>query len=82
MGPDAFEQEVWDQRYFELCYEGKIWFDMLRTRKVRNDLTGNYDDFVGHTNVFNATFAERNLRFPIPLREMDVNSELVQNPGY
>lgn len=82
MAADAFEQEVWDQRYFELCYEGKVWFDMLRTRKVRNDLTGNYDDFVGHTNVFNATFAERNLRFPIPLREMDVNSELVQNPGY
>ncbi|MFC4874997.1 RagB/SusD family nutrient uptake outer membrane protein [Negadavirga shengliensis] len=82
MGADAFEQEVWNQRYFELCYEGKLWFDMLRTRKVRNDRTGNYDDFVGHTNVFNATFAERNLRFPIPLREMDVNSELVQNPGF
>ncbi|WP_163381223.1 RagB/SusD family nutrient uptake outer membrane protein [Cyclobacterium sp. SYSU L10401] len=82
MGMEDFEAEVWNQRYFELCFEGKAWFDMLRTRKVRNDLTGAYDDFVGHTNVFNSTFAEKNLLFPIPLREMDVNAELVQNPGF
>ncbi|MCC5935877.1 MAG: RagB/SusD family nutrient uptake outer membrane protein [Lunatimonas sp.] len=82
MSADAFEQEVWNQRYFELCYEGKLWFDMLRTRKVRNDLTKAYDDFVGHRNVFNATFAERQLRFPIPLREIDVNAALTQNPGF
>ncbi len=82
LGVDEFEEEVWNQRYFELCFEGKIWFDMLRTRKVRNDFTGNYDNFVGHTNVFNATFQERNLKFPIPLREMDVNAELQQNPGF
>jgi len=82
MSVDAFEEEVWNQRYFELCYEGKLWFDMLRTRKVRNDITKAYDNFVGHRNVFNATFAERQLRFPIPLREMDVNAELIQNPGF
>ena len=31
----AFLEEVWDQRYFDLCYENKMWFDMLRTRKIR-----------------------------------------------
>ncbi|WP_158856591.1 RagB/SusD family nutrient uptake outer membrane protein [Lunatibacter salilacus] len=82
MSIDAFEEEVWNQRYFELCYEGKLWFDMLRTRKVRNDITKAYDNFVGHRNVFNATFEERQLRFPIPLREMDVNAELTQNAGF
>ncbi|EON79377.1 RagB/SusD domain protein [Lunatimonas lonarensis] len=82
MGVNAFEEEVWNQRYFELCFEGKLWFDMLRTRKVRNDITKAYDDFVGHRNVFNATFAERQLRFPIPLREIDVNAALTQNPGF
>ncbi|MFD2147779.1 RagB/SusD family nutrient uptake outer membrane protein [Mucilaginibacter antarcticus] len=56
---DAFEQEVWSQRYWELCFENKMWFDMIRTRKVRNDITGNFDNFVGHTTVFNATFAEK-----------------------
>jgi hypothetical protein len=82
MSVDVFEQEVWNQRYFELCYEGKLWFDMLRTQKVRNDITKAYDDFVGHRNVFDATVGEEKLRFPIPLRERDVNAELRQKPRF
>ncbi|HYH55098.1 MAG TPA: RagB/SusD family nutrient uptake outer membrane protein, partial [Anseongella sp.] len=79
---DAFEKEVWSQRNFELCYEGKMWFDMVRTRMVKNDLTGNWDNFVGHTTVFDATFQEKHLLFPIPKREMDNNAALTQNPGF
>jgi hypothetical protein len=76
---DAFEQEVWTQRYLELCYEGKMWFDMLRTRKVRNDITGQFDDFVGHTTVWGKTLTENQLLFPIPLREINNNPNLEQN---
>jgi hypothetical protein len=79
LGQDAFEQEVWSQRYWELCFENKIWFDMVRTRKVRNDVTGTFDNFVGHTTVFNATFAEKNLLFPVPKQEIDVNPKLLPN---
>jgi hypothetical protein len=82
MSADAFEKEVWSQRYFELAYEDKMWFDMLRTRKVRNDLTGNFDDFVGHTTVWDKTFTESQLLFPIPLREINNNPKLVQNKGF
>ncbi len=82
LGQDAFEQEVWTQRYLELCYEGKTWFDMLRTRKVRNDITGNFDDFVGHTTVWGKTFTSDQLLFPIPLREINNNTNLDQNPGF
>lgn len=82
LNSDDFEKEVWNQRYFELSFEGKIWFDMLRTRKVRNDITKNYDDFVGHKNVFGATFQEKTLLLPIPLREVQTNPSLTQNPGY
>lgn len=82
MSADAFEKEVWSQRYFELAYEDKIWFDMLRTRKVRNDLTGNFDDFVGHTTVWGKTFTENQLLFPIPLREINNNPNLKQNKGF
>ena len=79
----AFEQEVWLQRYFELCFENKMWFDMIRTRKVHNDVTGNWDNFIGHTTVFGATFAEKNLLFPLPKRELDVNPNLLpNNPGF
>ena len=80
---DAFEKEVWLQRYYELCFENKMWFDMIRTRKVHNDVTGNWDDFVGHKTVFNATFSEKQLLFPIPKQESDVNPNLLpNNPGF
>lgn len=79
----AFEQEVWAQRNFELCFENKMWFDMIRTRKVHNDVTGNWDNFVGHKTVFGATFAEKQLLFPLPKQETDVNPNLLpNNPGY
>ncbi len=79
----AFEQEVWLQRYFELCFENKMWFDMLRTRKVHNDITGNWDSFVGHKTIFNATFTEKQLLFPVPKQETDVNPNLLpNNPGF
>ncbi len=76
---DDFEKEVWLQRYFELCFENKMWFDMLRTRKVHNDVTGNWDNFVGHRTVFNATFTEKQLLFPVPKQETDVNPNLLPN---
>ncbi|MBL7697008.1 MAG: RagB/SusD family nutrient uptake outer membrane protein [Chitinophagaceae bacterium] len=79
LGMTAFEEEVWNQRYLELCYEGKTWFDMLRTRKVRNDITGEFDDFVGHTTVWGKTLTENQLLFPIPLREINNNPNLTQN---
>jgi starch-binding outer membrane protein, SusD/RagB family len=82
MSMDEFEKEVWTQRYLELCYEGKTWFDMLRTRKVRNDITKNFDDFVGHTTVWGKTFTENQLLFPIPQREIDNNTNLTQNKGF
>ena len=74
-----FEHEVWLQRYFELCFENKMWFDMIRTRKVHNDVTGNWDDFVGHKTVFGATFTEKQLLFPVPKQESDVNPNLLPN---
>ena len=82
MSQDLFEKEVWTQRYLELCYEGKTWFDMLRTRKVRNDITTNYDEFVGHINTWGKTLTTKQLLFPIPAREVNNNTNLVQNPGF
>src|SRR5690606_34828253 len=80
--PDEFEQAVWAERYFELAFENKMWFDMIRTRKVRNDITKQWDDFVGHTNVFDKTFEQKHLLLPIPQREIDNNRNLVQNDGF
>ncbi len=79
---DEFEKAVWTERYFELAYENKMWFDMIRTRKVRNDVTKNWDDFVGHTTIYGKTFTENQLLFPIPQREIDNNTNLTQNRGF
>ena len=77
LSQDAFEKEVWIQRYYELCFENKMWFDMLRTQKVHNDVTGNWDDFIGHTTIYGATFTDKQLLFPIPKQESDVNPNLL-----
>ena len=82
MGLEEFEKEVWTQRYLELCFEAKMWFDMVRTHKMRNDITGEWDDFVGHVNLFGATYSEKHLVFPISQREIQNNPLLTQNPGY
>jgi hypothetical protein len=83
MPQSDFEHEVWLERYFELCFENKMWFDMLRTQKVHNDVTGNWDEFVGHTTVWGATFTKNQLLFPLPKQETDVNPNLLpNNPGF
>ncbi|MBS1664327.1 MAG: RagB/SusD family nutrient uptake outer membrane protein [Bacteroidetes bacterium] len=83
MSQSDFEHEVWLERYFELCFENKMWFDMIRTKKVHNDVSGNWDDFVGHRTVFNATFTANQLLFPLPKKETDINPKLLpNNPGF
>jgi hypothetical protein len=80
-----FREAVWKERYWELCFENQTWFDMARTRKVFNLKEKRFSDFTGYAfpyedGVFKLT--EKQLLFPIPLREMQTNPELVQNPGY
>lgn len=80
----TFREAVWRERWHELCYEGITWFDMVRLRKVYNEITNGYDDFVGHVNLnSNQTLQEKHLLFPIPIQEMLNNPNLnTQNPGY
>ncbi len=79
---EAFRRAVWDERYFELCYENKTWFDMLRTRLIRKDLSGNYVNFAGYVTNAGKTYTEKQLLFPIPLRELQANPKLEQTNGY
>ena len=81
----AFEEAVWRERWHELCYEGVTWFDMVRLRKVYNELTNGFDDFNGHKFPDNPSLvlSDKNLLFPLPTAEMRNNPNLVpQNPGY
>lgn len=80
----SFREAVWKERWHELCYEGITWFDMVRLRKVFNETTKGFDEFVGHVNLnSNQALQEKHLLFPIPIQEMQNNPNLTpQNPGY
>ena len=71
--------DVLKERFFELCFEGQTWYDMLRTRKVLNVTTGQIIDMIGyqtpgHTNAFKDT----DLLLPYPVREQRLNPNLVR----
>jgi starch-binding outer membrane protein, SusD/RagB family len=80
----SFREAVWKERWFEFCYEGITWFDMIRLRKVFNETTGGFDDFVGHVNLnSDQALQAKHLLFPIPIQEIVNNPNLApQNTGY
>lgn len=80
----SFREAVWKERWYELCYEGITWFDMVRLRKVFNETTKGFDDFVGHINKSsNQPLQEKHLLMPLGVQEMQNNPNLKpQNPGY
>jgi len=80
----TFREAVWRERWYELCYEQQTWFDMVRLRKVFNEQTKGFDNFVGHVNLSsNRPLQEKHLLLPLPRQEMLNNPNLkTQNPGY
>jgi hypothetical protein len=80
----SFREAVWRERWHEFCYEMITWFDMVRLRKVYNETTQGFDNFVGHINQStNQPLQEKHLLFPVPVPEMQNNPNLkTQNPGY
>lgn len=81
---ESFREIVWKERWHELAYEGKTWFDMVRLRKVFNSSTGSFDNFVGHVNPSSdQPLQEKHLLFPLPEPELVNNPNLgPQNSGY
>ncbi|MGV3561050.1 RagB/SusD family nutrient uptake outer membrane protein [Larkinella arboricola] len=80
----TFREAVWRERWHELCYEQITWFDMVRLRKVYNERTNGFDNFVGHINLSsNQPLQEKHLLLPLGRQEMLNNPNLTpQNPGY
>jgi starch-binding outer membrane protein, SusD/RagB family len=80
----SFREAVWRERWYELCFEGITWFDMVRLRKVFNEDTKGFDNFVGHVNKSsNQALQDKHLLLPLGVQEMLNNPSLkTQNPGY
>ncbi len=73
LSKEDFRTEVWKQRYWELSAEAKIWFDIVRTGKVLDPQKNSFVDVVGFTLPSGAIFKAENLKFPIPLSEVQIN---------
>lgn len=82
LSKEQLREAIWREKFYELSYENKTWFDMVRIRKGYNVKTKQFEDYVGHQFVYGPTLKERELLFPIPTAEIRNNSNLVQNPGY
>jgi hypothetical protein len=76
----SVREAVYQERIWELAHEGKRWFDQVR----RNSLEpGSWaTSLKDHDFDARADFSEFRMRFPIPAREITLNSKLTQNTGY
>lgn len=80
---DSFREFVWRERYHELAFENKAYFDIQRTRKVYNLLLGNFVDAFSYVNESGVTFTEQYMLWPVPQKEIDSNPNLLpQNTGW
>ena len=72
MTMEAFEKKVLQERSWELCFEFDRWFDIIRKR-ILPEVT---------LPAYIQNFSEEDYLFPIPLQDMRLNPNFVQNPGY
>ncbi len=75
-------EDVLKERFWEICFEGQTWFDMVRTRKALNVTTRNIVNMIGYnapSHPEGHPFTEEDFLFPYPLREQRLNPNLVKN---
>ncbi|MEO8822269.1 MAG: RagB/SusD family nutrient uptake outer membrane protein [Ginsengibacter sp.] len=82
LNKDEFREAIWRERYHELAYENKSYFDIQRTRKAYNLSTGHFEDALTYKNESGVVFNQQYLLWPIPQTEIDANPKLTQNPGW
>ena len=82
--PATLRTEIDKQRRLELAFEGERWFDLIRYARheqasstVRHTVTA-LDLIAQKRSSRDANY----LQFPIPLAELNTNTQLQQNPGY
>jgi hypothetical protein len=72
--------DVLKERFWEICFEGQAWYDMLRTRKALNVSTGNIVDMIGYQLPgHGSAFDNADLLLPYPIRERRLNPNLKRN---
>jgi hypothetical protein len=81
----ALRSAIAHERRVELALENHRWLDLVRTQEAIPVMTafGVHQKAIhGYLLPNSYDVTQDRLIFPIPFREMQVNSELTQNPGY
>ncbi len=82
LSQDAFRTAVWKERYHELAYENKAYFDIQRTRQTYDVANNRFVNVVGFKGEVGPAFQEKYLLWGIPSAEINNNRQLKQNPGW
>ncbi|RAJ26362.1 RagB/SusD family nutrient uptake outer membrane protein [Pedobacter cryoconitis] len=82
LSASQFQEAIWRERWYELCFENITWFDMARLHKAFNLSTKGFDNYVGHKFTYGPVLTDRELLFPIPSRELRNNTNLIPTKGY
>jgi hypothetical protein len=77
-----FRTAVWKERYHELAYENKAYFDIQRTRQAYDVVGNRFVNAVGFKGEVGPAFQEKYLLWGIPSSEINNNRKLTQNPGW
>ena len=74
LSQNEMRKRIFQERRLELAFEGHRWFDLIR---MKNGGGLTFLHSIGKTNA-----QEKHLLLPIPLQEIQANTNLTQNPGY
>jgi len=91
-GPQAFFDEIVDERFRELCFEGHRKHDLIRWGLLEQKVTELYESII-YEPGYNASQAHRHraydyfdaskhLSLPYPEQEVLINNKLDQKPGW
>ncbi|MDB5061585.1 MAG: hypothetical protein JWP67_1428 [Mucilaginibacter sp.] len=79
---DQFREAIWKERYHELAYEDKAYFDIQRTHKIYNVVNNTFGEATSTPNEQGVTMKAQYYLWPIPQREISTNNKLTQNTGW
>lgn len=79
-----FRIAIWKERYHELAYENKAYFDIQRTHMIYDVKPGDntFGDALTTATEQGVTMTAKYFLWPIPQREINTNKNLVQNTGW
>ncbi|MDN3546989.1 RagB/SusD family nutrient uptake outer membrane protein [Mucilaginibacter aquaedulcis] len=79
---DQFRIAIWKERYHELAFEDKSYFDIQRTHQIYDVKNNTFGPATSTPNEQGVTMKDQYFLWPVPQREIATNNKLTQNTGW